>query len=233
MLPRRSCLVVPGHAARMHPKALGGAADEVVFDLEDAVAPEAKDDARRQVLQTLASPEAAGRRVAVRVNGADTAWFQADLAACASLARDGFSVVVPKVEDAATLARARAGLGDGVPLQALIETPAGLLRGLEIAGADGVDALILGYADLAAALGRRGAEQDLARWATAQELLLAAARAAGVEAIDGPFFGLGDAAGLRSAIRTVKEQGFDGKWAIHPEQVGPINDGFAASAAEA
>ncbi len=213
----------------MHPKALASAADEVVFDLEDAVAPEAKDDARRQVAATLAS--AGDRRVAVRVNAVDTPQFQADAAACAALSRDGLSVVVPKVEDAATIAAVRDAL-PGTPIQALIETPAGVLAAREIAAADGVASLILGYADLAAALGRRGAETDAARWLVAQELLLAAARSAGIEAIDGPHFQLGDATGLQDAVRAIRELGYDGKWAIHPEQVGPINDGFAASAAE-
>lgn len=229
---RRSCLVVPGHAVRMHAKALASAADEVVLDLEDAVAPEAKADARQQVVATLATGEAAGRRVAVRINGADTEWFADDLAACAALARDGFSVVVPKVEDPGVLARVRDALPPGTPLQALIETPAGLLGAREIAAADGVASLILGYADLAAALGRRGAEKDLARWLVAQELLLAAAHAAGVEAIDGPHFVLGDAEGLAAAVQGVRELGYDGKWAIHPEQLAPINDGFAASPEE-
>ncbi|MCW3038515.1 MAG: hypothetical protein JWM31_420, partial [Solirubrobacterales bacterium] len=224
----RSCLVVPGHAARMHAKALASDADEIVLDLEDAVAPEAKDAARAQVLETLAGPGWAGRTVAVRVNALDTPHAEADLAAVAGLARDGFSVVLPKAESAEAVARARAALPPSVGIQALIETPAGLLAAREIASAAGVVALILGYADLAAALGRRGAECDLRRWLVAQELLLTAARDGGVDAIDGPHFLLGDAAGLREAVRGVRELGFDGKWAIHPEQVQPINDGFAA-----
>lgn len=224
----RSALVVPGHAARMHGKALVSAADEVVLDLEDAVAPEAKDDARAQVLATLAEDGWAARTVAVRVNALDTAYAAADLEACAGLARPGFSVVLPKAESAEAIARARAALPPEVGIQALIETPAGLLAAREIAGAEGVVALILGYADLAAALGRRGAERDTERWLVAQELLLAAARDGGADAIDGPHFALGDTSGLKAAVRHVRELGFDGKWAIHPEQLGPINDGFAA-----
>ena len=227
---RRSCLVVPGHSARMHAKAVDSAADEVVFDLEDAVAPEAKDDARDQVVATLLSPEWAGRAVAVRINGLDTRHAAADLTALSALGRPGFSLVLPKAETAAAIAAVRSAL-PGVSVQALIETPAGLLAAAEIAAAEGVEALILGYADLAAGLGRRGAF-DPARWLVAQELLLAAAHAAGVEAIDGPFFGLGDATGLKAAVRSAREAGFDGKWAIHPEQVAPINDGFAAGPAE-
>ncbi|XAY07716.1 hypothetical protein DSM112329_04606 [Paraconexibacter sp. AEG42_29] len=212
----------------MHAKALASAADEVVLDLEDAVAPEAKDEARAQVEQTLTSPEWSGRTVAVRVNGADTPQFDADLAACARLARDGFSVVLPKAEDTGTLARVAAALPDGTSVHALIETPLGLMNAAAVAQAPNVTALILGYADLAAALGRRGAENDLDRWLVAQELLLAAARTGGVEAIDGPYFRLGDPTGLAAAVTAVRELGFDGKWAIHPEQVGPINDGLAA-----
>ncbi|HUR75700.1 MAG TPA: aldolase/citrate lyase family protein [Sporichthya sp.] len=227
---RRSCLVVPGHAGRMHASAANSPADEVVFDLEDAVAADAKDAARDRVVATLLAPEWATRAVAVRINGLDTRHAAADLVALSALGRPGFSVVLPKAENPGAIAAVRSAL-PGVAVQALIETPAGLLGAAELAAADGVDALILGYADLAAGLGRRG-PVDPSRWLVAQELLLAAAHAAGVDVIDGPFFGLGDAAGLNAAVRSAREAGFDGKWAIHPEQVAPINDGFAAGADE-
>ena len=92
--------------------------------------------------------------------------------------------------------------------------------------------MILGYADLATALGRRGAERDAGRWMYFQEAVLTAARAAGVQAIDGPFLRLGDPFGLGRAARAARELGFDGKWAIHPEQVEPLNAAFAASQRE-
>ena len=95
-----------------------------------------------------------------------------------------------------------------------------------------VVALILGYADLAAALGRRGAERDLDRWLVAQETVLAAARIGDAQAIDGPFFVLRDERGVARAARAARELGFDGKWAIHPEQVAPLNAAFAPSAEE-
>lgn len=212
----------------MHAKALASAADEVVLDLEDAVAADAKDIAREQVVATLSAPEWAERTVAVRVNGAETGHFAADVAAVAGLARPGLSLVLPKAEDAGVLAE----LPPSVPVHALIETPGGLLSARELAAAPNVTALILGYADLAAALGRRGAEEDLDRWLVARELLLAAARDGGVEAIDGPYFRLGDLPGLEAAVAGVRELGFDAKWAIHPEQVGPINDGLAAAPEE-
>lgn len=221
--------MVPGHAARMHEKAAVSDADEVVFDLEDAVAPEAKEDARRQVAATLARPEWSGRAVAVRINPVGSEEHAADLRAIAELGpMPRLSVVLPKAERASDPAGLAAAL-PGLPVQALIETPAGVLAAAEIAQAGGVIALILGYADLAATLGRRGAERDRSHWVVHQEALLAAARAAGIQAIDGPWFGLGDLAGLRAAARGTKELGFDGGWAIHPEQIAPLNEAYSAS----
>jgi citrate lyase beta subunit/acyl dehydratase len=225
---RRSCLVVPGHSAKMHAKALSAGADEVVFDLEDAVAPEAKEAARAQLRETLRAGEWRDRQVAIRVNAAGTAHHAADLELCAELGLARLTVVVPKVESADDVAAAR----DVAPVQALIETPAGLAAAAAVATERSVVALILGYADLAAALGRRGAERDLDRWLVAQETLLAAARVGDAQAIDGPFFGLRDERGVARAARAARELGFDGKWAIHPAQVGPLNAAFAPSAEE-
>jgi citrate lyase beta subunit/acyl dehydratase len=216
----------------MHAKAATSGADEVVFDLEDAVAPEAKEAARIQVLETLGRPEWQERAVAVRINPADSLDHEDDLVALQDLPPlPGLSVVVPKTESPSDLVVV-AGALPGIGLQALIETPAGLLAAAEIAGSFQVIALILGYADLAAALGRRGAELDRSRWVVQQEAVLAAARAAGVQAIDGPWFRLGDIAGLRAAARATRELGFDGGWAIHPEQVEPLNQTYSPSPAE-
>jgi citrate lyase beta subunit/acyl dehydratase len=225
---RRSCLVVPGHQARMHAKALEAGADEVVFDLEDAVAADAKAAARDQVARTLAAAEWAERRVAVRVNGSGSDAQAEDLAMCGALGLARLSIVVPKVESPADVAAAVRV----APVHALIETPRGLAAAAPIASEDAVEALILGYADLAAALGRRGAEHDLDRWLVAQETLLAGARIGGAQAIDGPFFGLRDERGVSSAARAARELGFDGKWAIHPAQVAAINAAFSPSARE-
>ena len=212
----------------MHAKALDAGADEVVFDLEDAVAADAKATAREQVARTLASPEWARRRVAVRVNPSGSAEQDADLSMCAALGLEELTIVVPKVESPADVeAAARVA-----PVQALIETPRGLAAASSIASEDAVETLILGYADLAAALGRRGAEHDLDRWLVAQEALLAGARIGGAQAIDGPFFGLRDERGVSDAARAARELGFDGKWAIHPAQVAAINDAFSPSPRE-
>ena len=216
----------------MHEKALASGADEVVFDLEDAVAAADKAAARHAVAETLGSQSWPTRRVAIRVNPADSVEHAADLLVCAELAREGLSAVVPKVQQPSDLAAAANALGRDVPIQALIETPRGLLNALAIAEEAVVTALILGYADLAASLGRRGADRDPSRWRVQQELLVAAARAAGVQAIDGPYFRLRDARGLAKATALARALGFDGKWAIHPEQVPVINDGFAPTPAE-
>lgn len=229
--PRRSCLVVPAHAARMHAKALDAGADEVVLDLEDAVAPDAKAAAREQLAATLAEPGWAGRAVAVRVNAPGTAEQAGDLEALAALPWVP-GVVVPKCESVADVEAVCAALGGEVAVQALVETPAGMAAAAAIAAHPAVVALILGYADLAAALGRRGAEDDAAAWLVQQETLLAAARIGGAQAIDGPYFGIRDARGLRASARRARGLGFDGKWAIHPAQVEPLNAVFAPSATE-
>jgi citrate lyase beta subunit/acyl dehydratase len=231
---RRSCLSVPGHAVRMHEKAVGVPADEVVFDLEDAVAPGAKREARDAIARTLGGPDWAGRSVAVRVNAPGSSELTADLELIGRLnASPRLTVVVPKVGDPDVLVEIAAALGSAIGLQALIETPEGIEAVAAIAGSTPrLEALILGYADLATALGRRGAERHVERWLYYQEAVLSAARAAGVQAIDGPFLRLGDSAGLARAARAARELGFDGKWAIHPEQVEPLNRVFAATERE-
>ena len=223
-----SRLVVPGHRADMHAKALDAGADEVVFDLEDAVAADGKAAAREQLEQTLARPEWGERPVAVRVNAPGSAEFAEDLELCAGLGLESLTVVVPKVESVDDVEAAAAV----APVQAIIESPLGLAVAAQVAAHPRVVALILGYADLAAALGRRGAERDPARWLVAQDTLLAAARIGGALAVDGPSFALRDARAVSAEALAARELGYDGKWAIHPAQVGPINDAFAASAGE-
>src|SRR3954470_5116430 len=155
---RRSCLSVPGSSEKMLAKAPGLGADELVLDLEDAVAPDAKDAARRLVVEALASDAFAGRTVAVRVNAPGTPWCHADVVALAAAPRPPASVVLPKVEGAGDLAFAdrlldgaerAAGRDRPLRIQALIETAAGLARVYESAAASArLEALILGYAGL-------------------------------------------------------------------------------------
>ena len=218
----------------MHTKALGIPADEVVFDLEDAVAPGFKQEARDAIRRTLEQPEWRGRTVAVRVNAWGSPELVADLELVRALGRSSdLTVVVPKVDGPATLLEIAAMLGDGFGLQALIETPAGIESAAAIASSTPqLEALILGYADLATALGRRGAEREMERWGYYQEAVLSAARAAGVQAIDGPFFRLREPLALARTARAARELGFDGKWAIHPNQVEVLNRAFAVTERE-
>jgi citrate lyase beta subunit/acyl dehydratase len=231
-LPRRTTsLCVPGTRTDRHGKALQSPCSEVVLDLEDAVAPALKEEARAAVVRTLASAEWADRTVAVRVNAGSAA----DLEAVAGIAGvPGLTVLLPKVGRPEEVLQAAAALeGSGIGLQALIETPAGSAAAGEIAVAHpSLQALLLGYADLAAELGRRGGEGDTARWLVHQERVLGAARAAGIQALDGPFLDLGDEAGLVRSARTAKELGFDGKWAVHPKQLKTIARILAPSATE-
>lgn len=221
-------LVVPGHARKMHEKALAAGADEVVFDLEDAVAADGKAAARAQLEATLRAPSWGERAVAVRVNAVGGPDHEQDLALCARLGLERLTIVVPKVERPEDVAAA----ADIAPVQALVETPRGLAGAAAIASHEQVVALILGYADLAATLGRRGAEQDDARWIVAQEMVLVAARIGGAAAVDGPSFALRDAHAVAASARLARELGFDGKWAIHPAQIEPIRAAFAATSDE-
>jgi citrate lyase subunit beta / citryl-CoA lyase len=235
---RRSCLSVPGSSERKLAKAIELSADEVVIDLEDAVAAGAKDEARAAVVTALG--DWTGPGVAVRVNGPRTPWCHLDVAAVGALADMPASIVVPKVESAGDLAfvdrlldGVEAGAGRERPLrvQALIETAAGLARVQEIAGASPrLDALILGYADLAASLGRSAAAtSDLDAWRPAQETVLVAARAHGLQAIDGPYLGIAVDDAFTAAASRARDLGFDGKWAIHPSQVAALNELFTPS----
>jgi citrate lyase subunit beta/citryl-CoA lyase len=237
---RRSCLSVPASSARKLEKAPGVGADEIVVDLEDAVAPAAKDGARAAAVAALATPAWSAVTVSVRVNAPRSAWCHLDVAALASLADRPTSIVVPKVQSAGDLAfverlldgvEAAAARAHPLRVQALIETAAGLAHLTEIASAsERLDALILGYADLAASLGRTAAgTADLDAWRPAQDAVLVAARAHGLQAIDGPHLGVAvDAAFTASATRA-RDLGFDGKWAIHPAQIAALNELFTPS----
>jgi citrate lyase subunit beta/citryl-CoA lyase len=209
-------------------------ADELVLDLEDAVAPSQKPEARARVAALLGRPAFADRTVAVRVNAIGTPWCREDVAAVVATRHPPLTLVVPKVENAGDLAlvdrmlddaEATSGAASNVGVQALIETALGLANVQAIAAASArLRSLILGYADLASSLRRK---PDSGRsWMFAQELMLLAARANGLQAIDGPFMEIGDNDRLRAECEAVRDLGFDGKWAIHPSQIEILNDAF-------
>jgi len=224
-------------------KAPARGADEIVVDLEDAVAASAKDEARETVAGALGEPQWQGVRASVRVNAPRTPWCHLDVIAMASLPDAPGSLIVPKVESAGDLQFVERLL-DGIEsaaqpsrpmrVQALIETAAGVDRLSEIAGASArLDALVLGYADLSASLGRAaGAQAELDSWRAIQDAVLVAARAHDVSAIDGPYLGVAVDEGFTAAAERARDMGFDGKWAIYPAQVSALNELFTPSSEE-
>lgn len=232
----RCCLSVPGTDERRFAKAAASGADEIVLDLEDSVPPDGKEAARERVVAWLGGAEA-NVQVSVRVNAVRSPWCHADLAAVAATGAE-VSLVVPKVENAGDLAfvdrlldgvEAAAGRKSPIAVQALIESARGLANLAEIVTATPrLRAVIPGYADLGASLGRsRTAAPET--WIPAQHQVLVAARAAGIAAIDGPFLGVGTDGPFTAAVRHAAGFGFDGKWVIHPRQAGPVVEAFTPS----
>jgi citrate lyase beta subunit len=200
-------------------------ADVVVVDLEDGVAVADKEAARAN----LAGAKARGT-LAVRINGVRTAWWRDDLAAAAS----ADVIVVPKVESPDEVAAVAELLGAGVGLEVQIETARGLVEVERIAAAGApLEALVFGPGDFAASIG----VPVLTIGAGASEYALAriavAARAFGLQPVDGPYAVLADLEGLEAAGRRALALGFDGKWVIHPDQIEPVNALFTPSAEEA
>ncbi|WP_336003233.1 HpcH/HpaI aldolase/citrate lyase family protein [Halorientalis halophila] len=230
-MARRSVLFSPGDQPDLLRKAPNSGADAVVFDLEDAVAPDSKPAARETVAAALADSDLEPDcELWVRVNPPGT--VEADDVATA-LADDPpiDAVMAPKVGDAAGVRRVAdllAERGLDVPVIALIESAAGVLNAEEIAAADPVDAVAIGAEDLAADVGATRTEEGIEVLHAREHVVLAAA-AAGVDALDTIYVDIDDPEGLESAADFTVQLGFDGKMAIHPAQVPIINDAFTPS----
>jgi citrate lyase subunit beta/citryl-CoA lyase len=233
--PRRSVLYMPGSNARALEKARSLPADGLILDLEDAVAPDAKEAARAQVAAAVRAGGYGPREVIVRVNGLATPWGHADLVAAATAGAD--AVLLPKVESAEAIRQAlavleAAGAPAALALWAMMETPRGMLHAAEIAAASArLGALVMGTSDLAKELHAAHTPLRLPLL-TALGLCLLAARAHGLAILDGVFLDLQDEAGFEAACRQGAELGFDGKTLIHPKQIGPANRAFAPDEAE-
>jgi citrate lyase subunit beta / citryl-CoA lyase len=211
-------------------KAPSLAADEVIADLEDAVAAEGKEAARGLAIEAIRRGPL-GRTTALRVNGRSTPWWEDDLRAAADTRPD--VVVLPKVESPEDVSAAAELLPDGIGLEAQIETARGLVEAARIAAAGhGLEALVFGPADLAASLGVPVLTIGAGAFDYALAHMLAAARASGLQALDGPHARLGDDLGLVLSARRALEHGYDGKWVIHPSQIEPVNRIFTPSPAE-
>jgi citrate lyase subunit beta/citryl-CoA lyase len=226
---------MPGSNARALEKARTLDADVLLLDLEDAVAPAAKAEARRLVLAALAAGGYGPREVVVRVNGPGTPWGAEDLAAAARSGAD--AVLLPKVESPAEVARAEAALREAgaaptLALWAMIETPRGVLEAPAIASSSGrLACLVAGTNDLVKDLGARHTP-GRAEVLTSLSLVVLAARAHGLACLDGVHVDLDDEAGFEAACRQGRDLGFDGKTLVHPRTIAAANRHFAPSPAE-
>lgn len=228
--PRRSALYLPASNARAVDKARALACDVVILDLEDAVAPDAKDEARAGAVAAAAAGGFGPRELVIRVNGLDTPWGEADLLAAAGARPD--AVLIPKVSRPEDIAAARARLPAETQLWAMIETCAAMFR-LEALGAAsvaaGVTAWVIGSNDLAKEM-RCVLDAERAALATPLSLSLMAARAHGLSILDGVYNDIADAEGLARQCAQGAALGFDGKTLIHPSQVEAANAAFSPEA---
>jgi citrate lyase subunit beta/citryl-CoA lyase len=233
--PRRSVLYMPGANERALEKAKTLAADALIFDLEDAVAPDAKEAARERVCAAAASGEYGNREVTIRLNGIDTEWHDADLRAAAQAGPA--AVVVPKVNspgDVHNIERALelGGAPDHTKIWAMIETPVAMLHAEEIAGAsERLTVLVMGTNDLANELHAEFVPSR-APLLGGLSLALLAARATGKVILDGVYNDVKDLEGFEAECLQGRQFGFDGKTLIHPGQLETCNRVFAPSAEE-
>ncbi len=250
---QRSELAVPGSNPGMFAKALNSAADYVFLDLEDAVAPPDKVQARANIIQCLKEMDwrAAGKTVSIRINGLDTHYMYRDVVELIEQVGDKIdTILVPKagvpgdlymvdamlsqIEDAKGLEKGSIGM------EALIETALGMANVEAIAQyPNRMEALHFGVADYAASLKSRtvvigGLNPDYPgdQWHASLTRMLVACRAYGLRAIDGPFGGIDDPEGYKAGARRAAALGYEGKWAIHPSQIELANDVFSPTAAE-
>ncbi len=233
--PRRSVLYMPGANERALEKAQTIPADALILDLEDAVAPDAKPEARDRVCAAATSGAYGRREIAIRANGIGTPWHDDDLRAIA--AAGPAAVVVPKINSAADVhqierALEAGGAPDHTMIWAMLETPVAMLRAEEICGASArLAVLVMGTNDLAKEL-HANHVPGRAPLLSGLGLCLLAARATGKVILDGVYNDIKDEAGFAAECHQAREMGFDGKTLIHPSQVEPCNAEFAPAADE-
>ena len=245
MRPRRSCLAVPGSQPRFHAKADQSAADQIFLDLEDSVAPSAKVTARAQVVEALHTYDFKGKIRVVRVNACDTKWCYEDIIQIAEEAGDRLDcLMIPKVEDISHVhfvenllnqIEWKLGRSRKLGLELQIESARGMENISSIAGASTrIEALIFGPADFSASLqhpeltvGRLKPEYPGDFWHYYLVRMVLAARANGIQPIDGPYAQIRDTEGLRTFAERAAMIGFDGKWALNPVQIDILNEAFS------
>jgi citrate lyase subunit beta / citryl-CoA lyase len=234
--PRRSLLYMPGSNARALEKAKTLPADGVILDLEDSVAPDAKESARQQVADLVKAGGFGPREVFIRTNGVDTAWFSDDLTAAAHAAPDG--IVVPKISSPGqleTIGQRLLDMGTNhkTRVWAMIESPLAVFNVLSIAACakdseTRLAGFVLGTNDIAK---DTRARQVPGRWPMIGWLMniIAAARIHGIDVLDGVYNNIGDAEGFVKECEQGRDMGFDGKTLIHPNQIAPCNTVFTPS----
>ena len=249
MRSRRSCLAVPGSNPRFLEKAQGLPADEVFLDLEDSVAPAAKEQARKNVVDALRTGDWTGRTRVVRVNDLSTAWTYRDVIEVVEGAGDALDcLMLPKVEDAGqvcwldtllTQIERASGLPvGGIGIEAQIESARGLVNVDAIAAASPrLETLVFGPADFMASINMRTlvvgqqppgyTEGDAYHYILMR--ILMAARTFGLQAIDGPYLQIKDLDGFGKVARRSAALGFDGKWVLHPTQIDAANEVYSPS----
>jgi citrate lyase subunit beta/citryl-CoA lyase len=242
---RRSCLAVPGSSEKMLAKAATLAADQIFLDLEDAVSPLEKVEARAKIVEALRTHDYTGKVRVVRVNGVTTRWCLGDITTVVAGAGDRLDcIMVPKVEDAAQLhfvdhlltqLETEHELDRRIGIEAQIENPRGAMNIREIAQAsERLETLIFGPGDYAASMGvgqmvigSIDAEYPGDQWHWVLSVIATAAHAYGLQAIDGPYTDIKNLDEYRRLCRRARTVGYDGKWVLHPSQVEVANEEFA------
>ena len=227
--PRRSMLYMPGSNARALDKARTLPADSLILDLEDAVAPDAKDIARKQVCEAVKAGGFGLREIIIRVNALSTKWGYEDIAMASKSGAN--ALLLPKVESADAIRHMEAimranGAPDSMTIWAMMETPRSILESQRIAeSTPRMEGLVMGTSDLAKELDCAHTHERLP-FMSSLGLCLLAARAARLAILDGVYLDLNDDTGFEFACRQGHELGFDGKTLIHPKQIGPCNKVF-------
>ncbi|HLF69476.1 MAG TPA: CoA ester lyase [Actinomycetota bacterium] len=250
MRARRSCHAVPGSSPKFLAKAPSLPADEIFFDLEDSVAPLAKEEARGNIVEALKNNDWGAKTRVLRINGVYTNWCYRDIIGVVEAAgRYLDCVMIPKVEYASdvvfvdkllTMIEETVGLPNRIGLEVQIETATGLRNIYDIAHASPrMETLIFGPADMSASLGLPTVTAGLPmpgypgdHWHWVLETILVAARDAGLQAIDGPYLLIDDLDGYREAARRARALGYDGKWSLHPGQIPILNEVFTPTQEE-
>jgi citrate lyase subunit beta/citryl-CoA lyase len=227
---------MPGSNPRALEKARELDVDVVIMDLEDAVAPDAKETARKNIIEAVAAGGYGHREIVIRINGYGSPWWKDDLVAVATSGAD--AMLAPKIEGADLLSKlgdllAINGAPDDMRLWTMAETPTAIQKIDSIANADPrLEVIVMGTSDLAMEM-RIRPSADRAGLMHALGHCVLTARARGLDIIDGEHLALDDADGLRTACQQGRDLGFDGKSLIHPRQIAPANELFGVSEAEA